>query len=289
MRFARDRGLEISVRGGGHGVAGTAVCDDGLVIDLSNMKRIQVDPASRTACAEGGVLWGEFDAATQAFGLATTGGTVSHTGIAGLTLGGGIGWLMRRHGLTCDNLLEAELVTAEGECLTVSEQENPDLFWGIREGGGNFGVVASFTYRLHTVGPQVLAGPVLWDLEDAPEVLRFYRKFVAQAPRELNTVVTLRRAPLLPFLPPELHGRPVCGIVFFYLGDPAAGEKIIAPLRKFGRPLVDLVHLRPYTELQSMMDATVPQGWHYYWKSARLGPLEDQVIDTMVEHSAQVR
>ncbi|HEV2124888.1 MAG TPA: FAD-binding oxidoreductase, partial [Chloroflexota bacterium] len=288
LRFARDNDLPIAVRGGGHGVAGTAVCDNGLVVDLSPIKGIQVDPAARTACAEGGMLWGELDAATQAFGLATPGGIVSHTGIAGLTLGGGIGWLMRRHGLTCDNLLEAALVTAEGEYLTASEQEHPDLFWGIKGGGGNFGVVTSFTYRLHPVGPQVLAGPVLWDMEDADEVLRFYREFVAQAPREVNTVVTLRRAPLLPFLPPELHGRPVCSIVFFYEGDPVAGERAIAPLREFGRPLVDLVDLRPYTGLQSLVDATVPHGWHYYWKSAEIDRLEDAVIDTMTEHSSRI-
>lgn len=289
LRFARDRELQISVRGGGHGVAGTAVCDDGLVIDLSTMKRIQVDPASRTARAEGGVLGGELDAATQAFGLATTGGTVSHTGIAGLTLGGGIGWLMRRHGLSCDNLISAELITAEGERLTVSEQEHPDLFWGIRGGGGNFGVVTSFTYRLHPVGPQILSGPVFWDMEDAPEVLRFYREFIAQAPREVNTVVTLRRAPLVPFLPPELHRRPVCAIFFFYLGDTTSGEKSLEPMREFGRPLLDMMSFRPYTELQSMIDVAVQPGWHYYWKTARLGPLEDEVIDTLVEHSSRVR
>lgn len=289
LRFARERDLPIAVRGGGHGVAGTAVCDDGLVIDLSAMKGIQVDPAARTARAEGGVLWGELDAATQAFGLATTGGVVSHTGIAGLTLGGGIGWLMRRHGLTIDNLLETEVVTADGECLTASEDRHPELFWGLRGGGGNFGIVTSFAYRLHPVGPQVLAGPVLWAMEDAVEVLRFYREFAAAAPREVNTVVTLRRAPQVPFLPPELHGRPVCTVTMLYLGEPAAGERVLAPLRDFGRPLVDLVGLRPYTGLQSMVDATVLHGWHYYWKSADVGSLDDAVIDTMIEHSSRIR
>jgi FAD/FMN-containing dehydrogenase len=196
---------------------------------------------------------------------------------------------MRRHGLTVDNLLEAEVVTAEGRLVTANERERSDLFWGLRGGGGNFGIVTSFTYRLHPVGPQVLAGPVLWAMEDGPEVLRFYREFVAAAPRELNTSIILRRAPQVPFLPPELHGRPVCGIALFYLGDPAAGEQDLAPLRDFGRPLVDLVALRPYTELQSMVDATVLHGWHYYWKSAELGPLDDVVIDTMIEHSSRVR
>ena len=288
-RFAREHDLPLSVRGGGHGVAGTAVCDDGLVIDLSSMKGIQVDPTARTAQAQGGVLWGELDSATQAFGLATTGGTMSETGIAGLTLGGGIGWLSRRHGLTIDNLLEAEVVTADGNLVTASDRENPDLFWGLRGGGGNFGIVTSFAYRLHQVGPQVLAGLVLWPLEDGPEVLRFYREFAAAAPREVNTVIALRKAPRAPFLPPELYGRPVCAIGLFYLGDPATGEKVLAPLRDFGRPLLDRVDLRSYTELQSMFDATVPPGWHYYWKSVQLGRLDDAVIDTMIEHSSRIR
>lgn len=289
LGFARKHDLPIAVRGGGHGVAGTAVCDDGLVIDLSAMKGIQVDPASRTARAQAGVLWGELDAATQIFGLATTGGIVSHTGIAGLTLGGGIGWLMRKHGLTVDTLLSAKVVTADGQLITASEQENPDLFWGLRGGGGNFGIVISFTYRLHPVGPEVLAGPVLWAMEDGPEVLRFYREFAAEAPREVNTVVNLRKAPPLPFLPNELHGRPVCGITMLYVGDPDEGKRVLAPLRGFGRPLLDLVDLRPYTGLQSLVDATVPHGWYYYWKSTDIGQLDDAVIDTMIEHSSRIR
>ncbi|MDP8949691.1 MAG: FAD-binding oxidoreductase [Actinomycetota bacterium] len=289
LRFAREHDLPIAVRGGGHGVAGTATCDEGLVIDLSAMKGIQVDPAARTARAEGGVLWGELDAATQAFGLATTGGIVSHTGITGLTLGGGIGWLMRRHGLTIDNLLSAEVVTAEGQHITASERDHPDLFWGLRGGGGNFGIVTSFTYRLHPVGPEVLAGPVLWAMEDAPEVLRFYREFAHQAPREVNTVVNLRKVPPLPIFPYELHGRPVCVITMLYLGDPDEGERVLAPLRGFGRPLLDLVDLRPYTGLQSLVDPTVSHGWHYYWKSAEVDRLHDSIIDTAIEHSSRIR
>jgi FAD/FMN-containing dehydrogenase/DNA-binding HxlR family transcriptional regulator len=289
LRFARDRDLPVAVRGGGHGVAGTAVCDDGLVVDLSPMKDVQVAPGARTAHAGAGVLWGELDAATQAFGLATTGGIVSHTGIAGLTLGGGIGWLMRRFGLTVDNLLAAELVTADGEVVTASAEQHPDLFWGLRGGGGNFGVVTTFTYRLHPVGPQVLAGPVLWPLEDGPDVLRCYQDFVAQAPNEVATIVTLRRAPPLPLLPVELHRRPVCMITMCYLGDPAAGRRALAPLREFGRPLLDLVDLRPYVALQSLVDATVPHGWRYAWKSADLPALDDDVIDALLEHAAQLR
>ncbi|MDP8927388.1 MAG: FAD-binding protein [Actinomycetota bacterium] len=287
LRFARDRNLPVAVRAGGHGIGGDAVCDHGLVIDLSGMKRIQVDPAERTVRAQAGVLWKELDGATQLFGLATTGGVVSQTGIAGLTLGGGIGWLMRRHGLTIDNLLQAELVTADGELVTASAHEHPELFWGLRGGGGNFGVATSFTYRLHPVGPEVLAGSVLWAGEDAAEVLRFYRGFAAAAPREVSTVVKLRRAPALSTLPYELHGRPVCTISMCYAGHATAGEQALAPLRGFGRPLLDTVDLRPYTALQAMPDAEAPQGWHYYVKAANLGPLEDPVVDGLVEQASE--
>ena len=289
LRFARERDLLVAVRGGGHGVAGTAVCDDGLVIDLSPMKDVRVAPGARTAHAGAGVLWGELDAATQAFGLATTGGIVSHTGIAGLTLGGGIGWLMRRFGLTIDNLLGAEVVTADGEVITASAEQHPDLFWGLRGGGGNFGVVTAFSYRLHPVGPQVLAGPVLWPLEAGAEVLRCYQDFVAHAPNEVATIVTLRRVPPLPVLPVELHGRPVCMITMCYLGEPAVGQRALAPLRGFGRPLLDLVDVRPYTALQSLVDATVPHGWRYYWKSADLPALDTDVINALTEHASRIR
>lgn len=289
LRFARGRDLVVAVRAGGHGVAGTAVCDDGVVIDVSPMKDIDVHPGARTARAGSGLLWGQLDRATQAFGLATTGGVVSHTGIAGLTLGGGIGWLMRRDGLTIDNLLEAEVVTAAGDHVTASARQHPDLFWALRGGGGNFGVVTSFTYRLRPVGPTVLAGPVLWPMEDAPEVLRAYQHLLPEATRELATVVTLRRAPPLSLLPIELHFRPVCMITMCHLGDPVLGEATLAPLRGIGRPLLDLVERRPYTALQSLGDATVPHGWHYYWKTANLGPLDDGLIDTLVEHSSRAR
>ncbi|MDP8970202.1 MAG: BBE domain-containing protein, partial [Actinomycetota bacterium] len=205
------------------------------------------------------------------------------------TLGGGIGWLMRRFGLTIDNLLEAEVVTAAGDRVTASAHQYPDLFWALRGGGGNFGVVTSFTYRLHPVGPAVLAGPVLWPLEDAPAVLRSYQQLLVQAPRELATIVSLRRAPPLPLLPIELHRRPVCMISMCHLGDPVAGERTLAPLRGLGQPLLDLVDLRPYTGLQSLLDASVPHGWHYYWKTANLATLEDDLIDTLTEHSSRNR
>jgi FAD/FMN-containing dehydrogenase len=285
VRFARAHDLRVAVRSGGHGVGGHAICDDGLVIDLSPMKGIRVDPAARTARAEAGVLWGEFDRETQLHGLATVGGIVTHTGIAGLTLGGGIGWLTRKYGATVDNLLAVDLVTAEGELLTASADEHPDLFWGIRGGGGNFGVVTSFEYRLHPVGPIVLAGPIFHPLEDARDVLRFYREFVATAPDELTTIFNLRAAPPLPFLPEEVHGKPIVMVGACYSGAPEDGIEVVRPLKEFGTPIVDLLEPKLYTALQSMFDRAVPHGWHYYWKSVELPPLTDDAIDTLVEHA----
>lgn len=289
LRFARERDIPLSVRGGGHSVAGTSLCDEGVVIDLAPMKALQVDPGARTMRADAGLVWGELDAATQAFGLATTGGVMSETGIAGLTLGGGIGHLMRLHGLTVDNLLSAEVVLPDGQTVTTDENENADLFWALRGGGGNFGVVTSFTYRLHPVGPDVFAGSVIWALEDAPEVLRFYREFAAPVPREVGTTLVLRKAPPAPFLPVELHGRHVCMVGMTYIGDPNAAQRALAPMRRFGRPLLDLVGPRPYLGLQSSLDATAPAGWHYYWKSVNLPPFEDSVIDAIVDHSSRIR
>jgi FAD/FMN-containing dehydrogenase len=286
IRFARERDLALAVRGGGHGVGGHAICDGGMVIDLSQMKEIEVDADARTAKAHGGVLWGELDAATQAYGLATVGGIVTHTGIAGLTLGGGIGWLMRRHGATVDNLVSAELVTAEGELITASADQHPELFWGVRGAGANFGVVTSFEYRLHPVGPQVLAGPIYHALDDAPDVLRFYRDFIADAPDELTTIFNLRVAPASPRLPEAVHGKPVVMIGACYCGRVADGTEAVRSLKEFGRPLVDLLEPRPYVELQSMFDATVPHGWHYYWKSLELPPLTDAAIDTLVHQAS---
>jgi FAD/FMN-containing dehydrogenase len=288
VRFARKHELVVAVRGGGHNVAGTAVCDDGVVIDLSPMKGMWVDPLTRTTRAQPGLLWGEFDHETQAFGLATPGGIVTHTGIAGLTLGGGLGWLMRRYGLTCDNLLSADVVTADGELVRASAGENADLFWGLRGGGGNFGIVTSFEYRLHSVGQTVLAGAVLYPAARAGEVLDFYRHFIASAPDELMTIVVLRMAPPAPFLPAALHGQPVVIIAMCYAGSVDEGVRAVAPLRRIGEPLADLIQPTPYVSHQAMLDAGVPHGLGYYWKSEYLPPLDDALIATLTEHAWRV-
>lgn len=285
VRFARDHDLEIAIRGGGHNVAGTAVCDDGIVIDLSAMRGVRVDPVARRAWVQGGALWGDVDHETQAYGLATTGGIVSHTGVAGLTLGGGIGWLMRKHGLTVDNLLAADVVTAEGELLRASEHEHPDLFWALRGGGGNFGVVTSFEFRLHSVGRIVLAGPILWDATDAGEVLGFYRDFVRNAPDELGTVVRFGAAPPLPVIPEDLHWRPVMMVGTCFAGPIADGEQVLRPLRTFRSPLLDLVGPTPYVGFQGAIDSTVVHGWNYYWKSTHLPELRKDLIDVITGHA----
>ena len=285
VRFARDHDLEIAIRGGGHNVAGTAVCDDGIVIDLSSMRAVRVDPADRRAWVQGGALWGDVDHETQVHGLATTGGIVSHTGVAGLTLGGGVGWLMRKHGLTVDNLLAVDVVTADGELVRASEGEHPDLFWALRGGGGNFGVVTSFEFRLHSVGPIVLAGPILWDASSARDVLRFYRDFIRDAPDSLATVVRFGTAPPLPVIPKELHWRPVVLVGVCYAGPLEDGALALGPLRAYRSPLLDLVGPTPYVAFQSALDSTVVHGWNYYWKSTHLPELNDDLIDVIAEHA----
>ncbi len=285
VRYARERDLLVAVRGGGHNVAGTAVCDGGLVVDLSPMKGLWDDPAGRTARAQPGLLWGEFDRETQAFGLAAPGGIVSHTGIAGLTLGGGLGWLMRRHGLAADNVLSADVVTADGNFLRASADEHADLFWGLRGGGGNFGVVTSFEYRLHPVGPVVLAGVMLYPAAKARVVLGFYRDFIETAPDELTTITVLRMAPPAPFLPPSVHGQPVVVIGACYAGSVEEGERVVAPLRRCGKPLVDLIRPTPYVSHQGFFDATAPHGLGYYWKSEYVPSLSDALIDTLAERA----
>jgi FAD/FMN-containing dehydrogenase len=285
VRFARARDLEIAVRGGGHNVAGTAVCDGGIVIDLSAMRAVIVDPVERTARVQGGALWGDVDHETQRYGLATTGGIVSHTGVGGLSLGGGIGWLMRKHGLTVDNVLEAEVVTAKGDIIRASADDHPDLFWALRGGGGNFGIVTSFQFVLYPVGPTVMAGPVFWAAEDTAEVLRFYREFVTDAPDELGNVVRLGTIPPLPVVNEELHFRPAIAVASCYAGPVEDGERAVRALRDFGTPLVDLVGPTLYIDHQSGLDDTVPHGWHYYWKATNLTCLSDEVIDAIGENA----
>jgi FAD binding domain/Berberine and berberine like len=289
LGFARNSDVPLAVRGGGHSFPGHSTCDDGLVIDLSPMKGIRVDPEAGTVRAEAGVLLGELDAATQQHGLAVPAGFITHTGLAGLTLGGGMGWLQRKYGLTIDQLLAANVVTAGGEPITANDTENPELFWGLRGGGGNFGVVTEFEFRLNPVGPQVLAGPIFWPIEESPDLLRFYRDWVADAPDELTTIVFHRKAPPVDFVPPELHGQLVVIVTSCWAGDIDEGEKMIRPLREFGSPALDLCRPKPFLEHQSMFDPTFPHGRWYYMRSCDVAELTDEVIDIAVEHSNRIR
>jgi FAD/FMN-containing dehydrogenase len=286
--LARDSGLPPAVRCGGHSFPGHSTCDGGLVIDLSKMQGIEVDAEARTARVQAGVLLGELDEATQVHGLAVPAGIVTHTGLAGLTLGGGIGWLHRKHGLTIDQLLAASVVTADGEVVRASEAENPELFWGLRGGGGNFGVVTEFEFRLNPLGP-VLAGPIFWLMEESAEVLRFYRDWISEASNELMTIVIHRKAPPVDFVPRELHGRLVVAVVCCWSGDLDAGERVIRPLREFGSPVLDLCEPKPFTEHQGMFDPSFPHGRWYYMRSCDVAELTDEVIDITVEHSARIR
>ena len=288
VRFARDSGLLVAVRGGGHSFPGHSVCDGGILIDMGPMRGIRVDPEARTARAQAGTLWGELDRETQQFGLATTGGIVTHTGVAGLTLGGGIGWVQRKHGLTIDRLLSVDLVTADGEFVKASATENPDLFWGVRGGGGNFGIVTEFEFSLDPLGPTVVAGPVIWPIAESPKVLRFYRDWIAEAPDELMTIVVQRRLLPLPFVPPELHGELVLSIACCYAGPVEEGEQVVRPLKEFGNPVLDVCKPKPYLAHQAMFDASFKHGWWYYFRSCDVGELNDDVIDVMVDHGSRI-
>jgi FAD/FMN-containing dehydrogenase len=289
LEAAREHGLAVAVRGGGHNVAGNGVCDGGVMIDLSALKAIDVHPEQRIARVAPGVLLGELDRATQAFGLATPTGNVSMTGVAGLTLGGGLGWIARKHGPACDNLLAAEVVTADGDRVRASAQENPDLLWGLRGGGGNFGVVTSFEYRLHPVGPHVLAGGVLHAFADAPKLFRFLREFVAEAPDELSVTASTFRASTAMPVAPAIVGELVTALAVCYAGDLSAGEEALRPLRSFGRPLLDGIAAMPYTALQSGSDVSYPSGQHNYWKSHYLAELSDDAIAILIEHAPRMR
>jgi hypothetical protein len=288
MRFARKQGLLVALRSGGHSYPGLSVCDAGMVIDLGQMKGIRVDPEARRARTQAGVLLGELDREAQAFGLAVPAGIVTHTGLAGLTLGGGIGWLERKYGLTIDQLLSVDLVTADGEFVKASESENPDLFWGVRGGGGNFGVVTEFEFRLNPLGPTVLAGPILWAMEDSPDVLRFYREWITEVPDELTTIVTFRRVLPSPVVPSELHGRHAVIVGCCYAGPVGEGERVLKPLRKFGSPLLDACEPKPYIAHQASLDPAFPHDWWYYIRSCNLAELGDEVVDITADHGLRI-
>lgn len=285
LAYCLQEGLPISIRGGGHNVAGSAIAEDGVVIDFSGLRGVAVDPARRTAVVQPGALWGDVDSASQAHGLATPAGIVSETGVAGLTLGGGFGWLSRRWGLTSDNLLSVRMLLADGSRVVASETENSDLFWAVQGGGGNFGVVTEFEFRLHDLGTEVLAGPLLYRADQARDVLQAYREFIAAAPNELAVFANLRTAPALDWVPPDVRGTDVVILIPCYSGDLDKGEMLLQPLRDAVTPLADLVKRKPYVAHQTMFNASVPPRWGYYWKSHYLPPLTDAAIDVMVGHA----
>jgi FAD/FMN-containing dehydrogenase len=279
VEFARAHDLPLSVRGGGHNVAGNAIADGGLVIDFSERRSVAVDPSARSATSEAGATWYDFDQSTQGFGLATTGGLISSTGVAGFTLGGGIGWLVRKHGMACDNLIAADLVTADGRIVRATEHDNADLLWALRGGGGNFGIVTSFEYALHPV-KELIGGVVIHPRQRARDLLRFWRDYVATAPDELTTVAALMSAP---------DGTPVCGIAACYAGDPSEGKRVLEPLRAFGPPIADQLAPMPYTVLQTMLDEAAPTGMRNYWKADFLRALTDDPIEQLVEAANAMR
>lgn len=287
VNFARDNGLLLAIRGGGHNGAGLGTCDGGLVIDLSPMKGIRVDPVADTVRVEAGCLQRDVDHATHAFGLAVPAGVISTTGISGLTLGGGHGYLTRKYGLTIDNLLEADLVLADGRFVTASSRENPDLFWAIRGGGGNFGVVTSLLFRAHPVHT-VYAGLSFWGLDQAREALRWHRRFITEAPEDLYGYPAFLPVPPLPLFPQELHRRPVYAVVWCYTGGLDKAEEIFAPIRSFGPPLFEHIGPMPFPALQSMFDPLIPPGLQWYWKGDFVGELSDEAIDVHLEYAAKI-
>ncbi len=286
VNYARHEGLPIAVHGGGHGVAGHAVCDDGVMVDLRPMKEIQIDSQRRVARAQAGLTWGELDAATQEYALAVTGGRMSTTGVSGFTLGSGSGWIERKFGLAADNLISAEVVLADGSLVTASDSENQDLFWGLRGGSGNFGIVTEFEFQLHPVGPMMLAGMLVHPGPRAGEVLRFFREFMADAPDEVGAALALLTAPPLDFVPEEARGKPAVGMIVCYVGDLNEGAKALAPLREFGPPAIDLVQPMPYTAVQQLIDPTTPAGMQNYWGGDFLADLPDEAIDALCSAAA---
>jgi FAD/FMN-containing dehydrogenase len=288
VQFARSEGLPLAVRGGGHSIPGFSTTDGGVVLDLSPMKGIRVDPVSRRVVAQAGCLWSDVDHETQAFGLAVTGGLVSSTGIAGFTLGGGIGWLVRRCGLTCDNLVGADLVTADGQLVHASATEHPDLFWALRGGGGNFGVVTAFEYELHAVGPTVFAGAVFYPADAVQDLLTGYRGACVKAADELTTVLNLTTAPPVPFLPEAVHGTPVVAILGMWSGAPDDGPAATLPFRQLGEPIADLFGPMPYQAMQTLIDPLYPRGMHNYFHSAFVPTLDDHTVRTLTAAHEQV-
>lgn len=280
VKFARDNHLELSIKGGGHNIAGLALSDGGLTLDMSPMKKVEVDVFEKTAKVGPGCTLGDVDRETQKYGLATTLGFVSETGVAGLTLGGGFGYLSRQFGWTVDDLEEVEMVTADGETVRASRHMNEDLFWALRGGGGNFGVVTEFAFQLHEVGPEVTAGLIAWSAEEAEGVLRLFKEVTESAPRELTVAVLMRNAPPAPWLPEEKHGKPMVAFVVNHAGSSDAADSDLAPIRSFGSPWADLIQVKDYTAQQSMLDATQPKGMGYYWKSEFLSGLTDEVLET---------
>jgi FAD/FMN-containing dehydrogenase len=287
--FAREHDLLICIKGGGHNIAGLAVADGGMLLDMSGMRSVWVDPVRKIAHAQAGCLLADVDRETQVHGLAAVLGFVSATGIAGLTLGGGFGYLTRRWGWTADTVTGMDVVTAEGKLVRASQQENQDLFWGLRGGGGNFGVVTGIDYTLYPVGPEVLGGPVAWPASEAPKVLELYRNLAEEAPRELTLVALMRPAPPAPWLPAEWHGKPIVAILACYSGDPEEGEKVVAPIKNFGTPIGSALARRPYVQMQSLLDATQPKGRRYYWKSEYLPGIEPALCDKAIEHAARIQ
>jgi FAD/FMN-containing dehydrogenase len=289
VRFARERDLLLCMKGGGHNIAGLAVADGALLLDLSPMRGVWVEPRARIARAQTGCLLGDVDRETQVHGLAAVLGFVSATGIAGLTLGGGFGYLTRRFGWTTDNVAGMDVVTADGRVVSASAEENADLFWGLRGGGGNFGVVTGIDYVLHPVGPAVVGGLVAWPASEAPRVLEHYRALAEAAPSELTLVAILRPAPPAPWLPKEVHGKPIVALLACHSGDPEQAEKIVASIKGFGKPVGDVLVRRPYTQLQTLLDGTQPKGRRYYWKSEYLAGIEPALCAKAIEHAARIR
>ena len=287
VNFARENDVLLAVRGGGHNGAGLGTCDDGLVIDLSRMKGIRVDPAARTVRVEGGSTWGDVDHATNAFGLATPSGIISTTGVGGLTLGGGLGHLTRKHGLSIDNLLAADMVLADGRFVTASAEENEDLFWAIRGGGGNFGVVTSFLFKLHPIST-IIGGPTLWPLEQATEVMQWYRDFIRAAPEDLNGFFAFLTVPPAPPFPEHLHLKKMCGVVWLYTGPEGEADEVFKPIRGFGPPALYGIHSMPFPVLQSAFDALYPPGLQWYWRAHFVRELSDEAIALHVKYGSEI-